>query len=206
MLALFFEVQPKPDHDTHYFDRAAALRPILENQAGLLFLDRYRSLVRPNVILSHSLWRDEEAITEWRTESRHRAAQAAGRNVHFADYRIRIAEVQQTWPPQDREESIAPSGPFARTGSSSGAQVVVAVSREKVALDFGETFTSLNNAATWLTLSEGLTATQGQDLVSLARTDPSTTDVKFCSVIRDYGMFERDQAPATASAMTDASV
>jgi len=204
MLALLFEVEPKLGHDSHYFDRAAALRPSLENHAGLLFLDRYRSLRRPNVILSHSLWRNEEAINAWRTNSRHRAAQAAGRDVHFADYRIRIAEVWQTWPGEGQEPAIAPSDTLARTGSPERAQVIVAVSREQAALDLGDTFSSLNNASTWLTLGDGLTGTQGQELFSHARTAPDITDLKLCSVIRDYGMFDRDQAPTPA--VTDAAV
>lgn len=205
MLALFFEVRPNPGHESRYLDRAAALRPILENQPGLLFLDRYRSLARPDVILSHSLWRDEDAITEWRTETRHRAAQAAGRKVHFADYRIRIAGILRIWPADGPEGLALSPDARKRTIFNAGAHVVAAVSREAAALDHGETFASLNNTSTWLTLCDGLTVAQGQDLISHAKTRSSFTNLKLCSVIRDYGMFERDQAPASPSDVTDAS-
>jgi len=204
MLALLFEVEPELGHDSHYFDRAAALRPSLENHAGLLFLDRYRCLQRRNVILSHSLWRDEEAITALRTDSRHRTAQAAGHDVHHADYRIRIAEVRQIWPDEGQEPAIAPSDTLARTGSSESAQVIVAVTREQVAPDLGETFFSLNNPSTRLTLGDIFTGMQGQELLSHARTDRVITDLKLCSVIRGYGTFDRDRAPT--SEVTDAAV
>ena len=62
MQALMFEVKPKEGHEQHYFDRAAALRPRLERNDGILFIDRYRSLSRAGVILSHSHWRDEPSI------------------------------------------------------------------------------------------------------------------------------------------------
>ena len=68
MRALLFEVLPRPDHEGHYFDRAAELKQVLERHAGLLFLDRYRSQSRPGLILSHSLWQDEEALVAWRRD------------------------------------------------------------------------------------------------------------------------------------------
>ena len=60
MLALFFEVCPRADGGwDRYLAIAAGLRPLLAEQEGLLFIDRYRSLLRPGTILSHSLWRGD---------------------------------------------------------------------------------------------------------------------------------------------------
>lgn len=196
MLALFFEVRSKPGHESHYLARAAALRPILETQSGLLFIDRYRSLARPDVILSHSLWRDEDAITGWRTQSQHRAAQAAGREVHFGDYRIRIAAVEEAWPTDSPER---------RKALDAGVHVVAAVSREEQTFDHGETFASLNNASTWLTLCGDLTGEQGRELIARAKTHAPVDNLKLCSIVRDYGMFERDQAPPGPFGTLDAS-
>ena len=59
MHALLFEVEPRPGHGDHYFEHAARLRPIVDAEPGMLFIDRYQSLARAGVILSHSLWQDE---------------------------------------------------------------------------------------------------------------------------------------------------
>lgn len=204
MLALFFEVRPKPGHESRYFDRAAALRPVLQDQPGLLFLDRYRSRSRPDVILSHSLWRDEEAITAWRTESRHRDAQAAGRQVHFADYRIRIAHVAQTWSAADADNLVPPPGESGGQAEPVGdVYVLAAIGREEKVLDGGEVFASLNTGSTYLTLCNCLTVDPGRDLMSRAETLASVTDLKLCAVSRDYGMYDREQAPAPLSPVTD---
>ncbi|MFL4994745.1 MAG: antibiotic biosynthesis monooxygenase family protein, partial [Microvirga sp.] len=79
MHALLFEVLPTPEGRARYFELAAALRPELDQNPGLLFIDRYESLSRPGVILSHSLWRDEASLARWRSNERHYAAQCAGR-------------------------------------------------------------------------------------------------------------------------------
>src|SRR5450432_2078029 len=93
MLALLFEVTPKRDGYQRYLDIAAALRPALDKHDGFLFIDRYRSLSKPETILSHSLWRDEASLAAWRTFESHHHAQVAGRDHVFADYRLRIAQV-----------------------------------------------------------------------------------------------------------------
>jgi heme-degrading monooxygenase HmoA len=93
MLALLFEVTPKRDGYQRYLDIAAALRPALDKHDGFLFIDRYRSLSKPETILSHSLWRDEASLAAWRTFESHHHAQVAGREHVFADYRLRIAYV-----------------------------------------------------------------------------------------------------------------
>src|SRR5258706_114401 len=93
MLALLFEVTPKPDGTQRYLDIAGRLKPALEKHDGFLFIDRYRSLSRPDTILSHSLWRDEAALAAWRAFEPHHHAQLAGREKVFADYRLRIADV-----------------------------------------------------------------------------------------------------------------
>ena len=93
MQALLFELKPREGHEEHYFRHAAALRPLLAQQEGLNYIDRFRSLSRPGVILSHSLWRDEASLAKWRTNRRHHRSQAAGRDEHFEDYRLRISHV-----------------------------------------------------------------------------------------------------------------
>ena len=99
MHALFFEVRPKPGHLAHYFDHVARLRPVLEQHTGLKFLDRYSALSDSDLLLSHQLWESEDAIINWRKDATHRRSQSAGRQVHFADYRIRVGARVLHWTP-----------------------------------------------------------------------------------------------------------
>jgi heme-degrading monooxygenase HmoA len=93
MIAVIFEVWPKPEHRQEYFDLAAALRPVLEQIDGFISVERFESLSEPGKILSLSFFRDEKAVERWRQIDKHRAAQGKGRARVFRDYRLRIAGV-----------------------------------------------------------------------------------------------------------------
>jgi heme-degrading monooxygenase HmoA len=105
MIAVIFEVRIRPGRQQEYLDFAAALRSELEAVDGFLSVERFTSLTDPNRILSLSFWRDEDAVHSWRTASRHRAAQRAGREGIFSDYRLRVAEVLRDYGMQDREQA-----------------------------------------------------------------------------------------------------
>ena len=81
MIAVIFEVWPKPDKKQNYLDIAAALRPILEHIDGFISIERFESLTEPGKILSLSFFRDEAAVAAWRKTQDHRRAQAAGRTT-----------------------------------------------------------------------------------------------------------------------------
>src|SRR5713101_2665704 len=91
MIAVIFEVWPKPDRKQEYLDIAAELRPLLDQIDGFISIERFESLYEPGKILSLSFFRDEAAIEAWRNLEANRAAQAKGRSEVFADYRLRIA-------------------------------------------------------------------------------------------------------------------
>ena len=93
MIAVIFEVRPKPGRIGDYLDFAAALRPELEQIDGFLSVERFRSLAEPDRLLSLSFFRDEAAVQVWRRLPSHRVAQAAGRQGVLDDYRLRIAQV-----------------------------------------------------------------------------------------------------------------
>jgi heme-degrading monooxygenase HmoA len=78
MIAVIFEVWPKPDKKQNYLDIAAALRPILERIDGFISIERFESLTEPGKILSLSFFRDEAAVAAWRKTEDHRRAQAPG--------------------------------------------------------------------------------------------------------------------------------
>ncbi len=93
MIAVIFEVWPKPERKQEYLDIAAELRPVLETIDGFISIERFESLTQPGKILSLSFFRDEAAVTAWRSKNEHRLAQAKGHGGIFADYRLRVAGV-----------------------------------------------------------------------------------------------------------------
>src|SRR3954467_103936 len=93
MISQFFEVQIKEGQVNRYLDLAASLKPSLEAMGGCLFLDRFKSLSRKNLLLSYQIWLDEGSLVAWRVDAKHHTVQATGREQVFSDYRIRIAQV-----------------------------------------------------------------------------------------------------------------
>ena len=105
MYAVIFEVEPEPDRLRDYLDIAARLRPELEKIDGFISIERFESLSQNGKILSLSFWRDEEAIACWRRHEQHHAAQRAGRDRIFRDYRIRVAAVMRDYGMYERERA-----------------------------------------------------------------------------------------------------
>jgi heme-degrading monooxygenase HmoA len=168
MIGLFFEVVPREGHATRYFELAAALRPELDRSGGVLFIDRYTSLDRPEVVLSHQWWADEEALIRWRGHAQHGAIQRAGREQHFKDYRIRIG----------------PAVDASRAASAARALWVSYHDAEPARPVVGELFKSVYREGKFLVLSDRAPDTQG-----------GAADTKVFEITRDYTMYDRAEAP-----------
>jgi heme-degrading monooxygenase HmoA len=168
MIGLFFEVTPREGHAARYFELAAALKPELDRNGGVLFADRYTSIDRPGVVLSHQWWDSEEALIRWRGHAQHRAIQRAGREQHFSDYRIRIG-----W-------AIEPSEIRAKARSVS----VSYYDAEPVGRPAGELYKGVYREGKFLVLGDG--AFGAQD---------NAVDTKTFEIIRDYTMYDRAEAP-----------
>lgn len=97
MIAVIFEVEPKPGKRDAYLNIAAELKPLVENIDGFLGIERFESLAAPGKLLSLSLWRDEDAVRAWREMAEHREAQRAGKESLFASYRLRVAHVARDY-------------------------------------------------------------------------------------------------------------
>ena len=108
MYAVIFEVEPEAGREQDYLGIAARLRPELEKIDGFISIERFRSLNQEGKILSLSFWRDEEAVARWRQQEQHQAAQRAGRNRIFRDYRIRVAAVMRDYGMYERAEAPQP--------------------------------------------------------------------------------------------------
>jgi heme-degrading monooxygenase HmoA len=105
MIAVIFEVWPKPEHRQEYLDLAAELKPILETIDGFISVERFESLTEKGKILSLSFFRDEDALEAWRNVPQHRKDQAKGRAKIFQNYRLRIAGVIRDYGMNDRAQA-----------------------------------------------------------------------------------------------------
>ena len=105
MIAVIFEVRPRPEHKQEYLDLAAELRPILETIDGFISIERFESLTEKGKILSLSVFRDEEAVAAWRNIPQHRKTQAKGRATIFENYRLRIAGVIRDYGMNERAQA-----------------------------------------------------------------------------------------------------
>ena len=93
MFAVIFEMNPKPEQWDSYLSYAKMLRPELERINGFIDNERFSSLRRSGWVLSLSIWRDEKAVIRWRTAARHHEVQQKGRNEVFRDYHLRVGEI-----------------------------------------------------------------------------------------------------------------
>jgi heme-degrading monooxygenase HmoA len=186
MFAVIFEVNPRPQAWDDYLGHAAILRPELLVIDGFIANDRYRSLTRPGWLVSLSIWRDEKALIRWRTHALHHNIQGKGRTGIFAAYHLRVGEIvadtQATEPlPQQR---------FDATAAAEKAVSLTEHPTGAAPLSGGETFDSILQPGAALTLR------------SWPDTEAATAGVggapgrhRIVRVIRDYGMFDRAEAP-----------
>jgi heme-degrading monooxygenase HmoA len=168
MIGLFFEADPLPGHTDRYFELAAHLRPELNKNAGLLFIDRFKSLDQPNIILSHSRCATEDDLIAWRQHAGHRAIQRAGRDHHFKDYRIRIGSLSHESCDLSSRRRIC----------------AVYLDDEPAPRPGCERFKSVFRDGKYLVLSD----------MPLTNASPDAKEGIF-DVIRDYTMYGRAEAP-----------
>jgi heme-degrading monooxygenase HmoA len=192
MHALFFEVRPKPGHLQHYFDHVDRLRPVLARHDGLEFLERYRALEDPDVLLSHQLWRDEAAILAWRRDAAHRRSQTAGRNVHFSDYRIRVGARVAHW------QAGAGTGTAADGAAADRAHLLVLYGTRPVEAPGAAGFESVTRPGHFVTLAPAGDMAAAEALLDAHAGQPGLTEAATIRISRDYGMHDRAEAPEPA--------
>jgi heme-degrading monooxygenase HmoA len=105
MIAVIFEVWPKPEHKAQYLDLAAELKPVLEKIDGFISVERFESITEKGKMLSLSFFRDEAAVEAWRNVPGHRKTQAKGRATIFENYRLRIAGVIRDYGMNERAQA-----------------------------------------------------------------------------------------------------
>jgi len=178
MFAVAFEVLPSETGYQRYLDIAAALRPKLDLIDGFLSIERFRCLSHPGWILSLSLWRDEAALVRWRGDGEHHAAQSQGREAIFNDYRIRVVRMTQ----QPQEEP----GPLVGFWEYPAEAIPVPCKHYQSLVDPGKQIAQFD-------FSDGTSAAEWQARTA-AQAAPAARVLRG-TVLRDYGLFERAQAP-----------
>jgi heme-degrading monooxygenase HmoA len=214
MFAVIFEVQPRKERWDDYLELAKFLKPRLEAIDGFIDNERFASKRTEGRLLSLSTWRDEKAVVRWRTQGEHHGVQEKGRFEIFEDYHLRVGEItDDTAPPKglsvkeqrfDATETgdakmvtiteltpgaggqlAAPTELAAHLGLKAGASGLVD----------HEVFESIYNRGKLLLLASW------RDAEGAAAWTPGKPGAaqsfrhRRVRVIRDYGMFDRREAP-----------
>jgi heme-degrading monooxygenase HmoA len=197
MIGLFFEVMPRPGHEQAYFDIAAGLRPELDKNPGLLFIDRFKSMGRPRLVLSHSHWRDEASLAGWRTHAKHHAAQIAGRKQHFEDYRLRIGQLVCEWTPQaGAPRQLEATNSYNDPALQQERFMIVSTANSPVkAGTESDILESVSREREYIVLTGAPSRSDGLRLVEELALAGAVTSARLYLVSRDYGMFDRKEAP-----------
>jgi len=199
MISQFFEVQVREGQINRYLDLAASLKPSLEAMGGCLFIDRFKSLNRKNLLLSYQIWQDEGSMIAWRVDPKHHTVQQTGREKVFDDYRIRIAQLlheerpgKSAWRPErlspyNDPDRRAPT--FAVASESRNREFPVATPWIR------DVFESVYRPGIFAHLVDVPSYDAGVDLGRNLFADTTTEYFRVFEVMRDYGMFNRAEAP-----------
>ena len=199
MISQFFEVQIKEGQIDRYLDLAASLKPSLEAMGGCLFIDRFKSLNRKNLLLSYQIWQDEGSMIAWRVDPKHHTVQEAGRERVFDDYRIRIAQVLHEERPEKsawRPERLSPYNDpkrrpptFVVASESRNRELPVETSWKC------DVFESVYRPGIFAHLVDVPSPDAGVGIGRQLFADSTTEYFRIFEVMRDYGMFNRGEAP-----------
>lgn len=214
MFAVIFEARPRLGRWDAYLDNAERLRPDLEQLDGFIDNIRYRSLTREGWILSLSDWRDEKSLVRWRTDARHHEVEERGRSAILAEYHLRVGEITNDTRVPAGHELVDQRLDETRAGEGTALTLIDA----RRPTEWNETsnpadcsqFLGLDPYADglldWDVFEEVLTPgnlilVQSWRTGAAAAAFELTTELppggrlRRVRVIRDYGMFDRREAP-----------
>jgi heme-degrading monooxygenase HmoA len=213
MFAVIFEVNPKPERWDAYLGYAGALRPKLERIDGFIDNERFSSLRRPGWLLSLSIWRDEKAVIRWRTSARHHEVQQKGRDDVFCDYHLRVGEIisdnqlpaDQSLRQQRFDETAAAAKlvalseanleelPAEPDAAAVAARLGASEQQAHPDLIAWDVFKSIYQHGKFILLASWRDAAAAERLPAVQQA--GNMRHRRIRVIRDYGMFDRAEAP-----------
>lgn len=214
MFSVIFEVHPKPDKWDSYLASAGMLRPELEQVDGFIDNVRYRSLMREGWILSLSGWRDEKSVVRWRTRMRHHMMQEKGRSEILLDYHLRVGEVAQDTRIPDGcrlvvqrldETEVGEAAAITLIDARRPAQLSETPDATACAAHLGldpraegmagwDVFDAVLTPGDLILLMAWRTMQNAEAFEKAAKL-PEGGRLRRIRVIRDYGMFDRREAP-----------
>lgn len=214
MFAVLFEVHPRRSERDEYLGLAKMLKPELERIDGFVDNVRYASMTRDGWILSLSDWRDEKALVRWRTQARHHGVQDKGRQHVLADYHLRVGQLTHDTRLPVGCELLEQRLDVTETGDGTTAVLITAARGEWLAADVSAEeaarFLGLDPAAAGLTFwdvynavlapGELILQTFWRDepaalTFSATAHPPADHRLRRIRVVRDYGMYDRNEAP-----------
>jgi heme-degrading monooxygenase HmoA len=214
MFSVIFEVHPKSDKWDGYLGIAKMLRPELEQVDGFVENVRYKSLSRPGWLLSLSGWRDEKSVVRWRTAQRHHVAQERGRSEIMLDYHLRVGQIThdtqvppgQTIAEQRLDETEIgegttvtfvdakwPNGSIEPSDASAVARCL-GLNTDAAGLVKWETFGAVVTPGDVILMMVWKSKSDADAFAASARLCPGSR-FRHVRVVRDYGMFDRREAP-----------
>jgi heme-degrading monooxygenase HmoA len=214
MFSVIFEVNPKDGQYDHYLGHGKMLRPELEKIDGFVDNIRYRSLTRDGWLLSLSGWRDEKAVVRWRISTNHHNVQDQGRSGILSDYHLRVGQVtRDTEVPagyalqeQRLDETVAGEGTtvslitakrpahLAESADANECATFLGLDRDAKGLLAWDVFDAV------LTSGDLILLISWRDRAAAERFEKAVplkhgARLRRVRIIRDYGMFDRREAP-----------
>ncbi|MBV9749621.1 MAG: antibiotic biosynthesis monooxygenase [Acetobacteraceae bacterium] len=214
MFSVVFEVHPRSDQWDAYLSNAKMLRPELEQIDGFIDNVRYRSLTREGWILSLSGWRDEKAVVRWRTAMRHHLVQEKGRSEILLDYHLRVGQITQDTRVPDgqvlREQRLdetevgegtavalidakRPTG-WPESASAADAAAYLGLTVDAGGLVAWDVFDAVLTPGDLILLTSWRTGADAEAFEQAAKL-PDDARLRRVRIVRDYGMFDRREAP-----------
>jgi heme-degrading monooxygenase HmoA len=189
--AVFFDVLPKKGFADAYFGMAGGLKPIVEKSPGFISVERFENLEKSGWYLSYSQWEDEGALGAWRCQKDHHEAQVCGRNLVLRDYRLRVGASVS-----DQTSGSTKSCILALVGDFDAVQLA-AEDASKATDKAVRLFRGVINPARGVSLFD--CDYENALGVKALMADRKLIDIGIYEVQRDYGMFNRAQAPSIFS-------
>ncbi len=212
MFAVIFEVVPKQERWDDYLDLAKMLKPEIEKIDGFIDNERFASQRTKGRLLSLSTWRDEKAVIRWRTLAVHHQVQEKGRFEVFQDYHLRVGEIAADnevpagleLRQQRLDETEVGDAKYVTISELPGVADKPAAGDLAVALNTPaigtqglldvEIYGSIYRPGKLLLLGSWATAAAANAWTPRTRRETKLRHRKV-RVIRDYGMFDRREAP-----------
>jgi len=215
MFAVVFEVHPAPGRKDEYLGLAKRLKPLLEAVDGFIDNERFESKRREGWVLSLSTWRDEKALVRWRTQGEHHRVQEQGRDGVFSDYHLRVCEVTaDSYPPEGMRVTeqrldvteVGVAKALAITEIPPGPDASLPTRPDllpsHLGLDIGasglteyDVFESITQPGKMLLLTSWGTAEDCARWAPSAFAGGAALRHRVVRNVRDYGLFEREEAP-----------